>query len=326
MNGSSDDPEVIARNLNKTIKNRCPVDERQVIIRRQYGMSQVCINTIGCQMGLSGYCTFCNYNHGNGLGNVDVDELIKIIVGSIHPGDTSLLIGSSGSILDDQEFPTSLLTKILEALEFVDIENLILETRLGTITVESLELIKNHTTHKINIEFGLESSNPGVLRYSLNKSLNLNEVASKVELVHKYGYHVTANVLLGAPLLTREEQITDTVSTIKWAIKNGVDDIVVFPINIRRYTLLESMYAEGLYEVIDQQMMLKVLSELCPEILARVSLSWTDPKQTDDRMIVVHPYSEFGHVYDIYKRFMDESDGKVRAVIVKEIPTDIRCN
>ena len=68
MNGTPDSEDVRFLNgLNRELKMTYPVDKRDAVLRRQYGMSQICINTRGCTAGLKGSCIFCNYPRGRGI-------------------------------------------------------------------------------------------------------------------------------------------------------------------------------------------------------------------------------------------------------------------
>ena len=323
MSGSTDDSVDAVRRLNRRIKNECPLDERPVVIRRQYGMTQVCINTGGCIRGMGGSCTFCNYVRGRGVVVGGIESVIREILSSVEDGDESLLLGCSGSILDEREMPTDILIRILEALNKIDIRTLILETRLDTITRESLSMVEAHSRHNVDLEFGLESSNPDVLRYSLNKTLDLDDVREKAGLIHEFGYTCTANVILGAPLLTEPEQVDDAVSTILWARKNDVDNTVLFPMNIRRFTFLQIMYDAGLYKPVSHDMVIEVLHRLDPETLSSVSLSWSDSGQVDDDVIIQHPTGGTAEVFDLYRKFMVERDGTARRELLRPVLLDV---
>ena len=46
------------------------------------------------------------------------------------------------------------------------------------------------------------------------------------------------NVLLGAPFLCERDQLDTAVKSVNWAFEQGTDSVVVFPMNIKPFTLL----------------------------------------------------------------------------------------
>jgi hypothetical protein len=246
-----------------------------------------------------------------------MDEALSMV----ESEDRSILIGSSGSLLDPLEVPEDILRKVLECIEGTDCGKVLVETRLDTVDEQSLGLLQECLPgKKIEIEFGLESSNQDVLKYCLNKDVDLRTIDKQIELIHSFGFTTSANVIIGTPLLGTEEQIRDAASTIGWAMDHGADSTVLFPVNVRRHTLLESMLHKGIYAPINHILVPLALSGLDDRALATVSLSWADPNQIDDDCIIARP-SDDGcpGIYEFYNSFMAADDPADRRGLISSI-------
>ena len=89
----------------------------------------------------------------------------------LKPTIKSLLIETSGSVLDSNEISNQELAMILEMVNERQFKKLVIETHLNTITAEKLSVIRNKVKEtEICIEAGVESLSTDILRYSLNKS------------------------------------------------------------------------------------------------------------------------------------------------------------
>lgn len=325
MNGNNPDDSIEYLNaLNKRLKESYPTDCRNAVIRRQYGMSQLCINTRGCSAGMTGSCLYCNYPHGHNVDLIGASSAVKNLLDSMEPSDKSLLVGSSGSILDPSEIPDDILNAILEELSALKEKNIIFETRIDIMPLTVLDRIAEHLKgNKITIEFGLESSNPLVLRYCLNKKLNLPKIAETMRTIRSKGFGVTANVLVGTPFLAPQEQIRDSIDSIKWAIENGADDVVLFPVNIRHGTVLKELCDIGAYRPTEYDAIVSVLKWIDCKYLDRISLSWSDPEEVDDPVIHTHPRVNNAGVFRFFREFMSEQSLKGRSTLLSDYVRNI---
>ena len=201
MNGIPADDDIRFLNaLNRELKMGYPVDVRDAVLRRQYGMSQICINTRGCTAGMRGSCLFCNYPRGKGITLETAGSAMDELLNSVKQSNRSVLIGSCGSVLDPSEVPEEILDTILDRLSILKGRTIIFESRLEPITDDTLERIgRTLKSNKINIEFGLEAVDPFILRYCLNKHINLEDVKKKISSIRSHGFTATAN--------TRREQL-----------------------------------------------------------------------------------------------------------------------
>ncbi len=221
--------------------------------------------------------------------------------------------------MDRREVPGAVSAYVLDRFSDLECPRVIVETGLFTIDDSTLRFLRDHLPgHSVEIEFGLESSDPEVLRYSLGKRIDLEQVQVKTALAHSYGFTMVANIVLGAPLLNYDEQVDDAARSISWALDSGADGVVLFPMNVRKGTLLELMHRRSLYDTIDYLAVVEVLSKLDDRCLGAVSLSWSDLHQTVDPSIVDSPsYEGCPDIFAFFNEFMSIEDTIERRRLVE---------
>ena len=156
-------------------------------MQRRICRVQIWLKTRGCAYSKVGSCTCCDYWEGD-----DVDDVVSEFaeaLSKIKPSVKSLLIETSGSVLDTNEISNQELIMILEMLKERQFKKVVIETHLNTITPEKLTSIRNKLKDtEICIEAGVESLSEDILRYSLNKSSVLStEIKEIIELIHASG-------------------------------------------------------------------------------------------------------------------------------------------
>lgn len=244
------------------------------IIRSRGTLLHVCLNSSGCRFRKNGSCTMCDYGEGTQLSEKEMGKVLQDISKASN-GMNSILIGSLGSVLDPEEVPVKCLTMICEALSQLPIKTIIFETHYTFITNEICQWLQSMLPGKdIVIEVGLESVNEFVQKNCLNKEINLCALESKIKLVHKWKMSLTVNVFLGTPFLTVLEQVEDTNNTIQWAVNHNVDSIVIFPVNIRKHTLLYDLYIEEEFAQLSHWAVFEVLKSIPQWYLDRIYLAW----------------------------------------------------
>ena len=243
------------------------------------------IQTPACKNSKHGNCTVCNYWNGNRV----LDVVDRVIGADIHFADEKiLLVNTCGSCLDPYELDYLEQEKLLKWLNGVKPEEIILETHLNTLERNTVLKVRELLPDKkVSFEIGVESVSPDVLFYSINKPFSADRVREKLELIHSVNAVCIANVLMGAPFLTKEEQIADSVVTIRALLEAGVDNLVLFPVNIKPHTLPELLYREGMYQQIRADMLVKVLEQIPENELHKVELSWYGERVEKD---VIGPY------------------------------------
>lgn len=309
---------------NQNIRNNKKMVSTDYIIRKRGDLLHVCLNSPGCRYRNSGSCTMCDYGQGMRLTEKRMKDILPYIK-EAAVGMQSILIGTLGSVFDSAELSLECLEMICNTLNDLPIKTIIFETHYTMINDMICQWLKKRLPQKdIVVEVGLESVDVFVQEKCLNKTINLRELKSKIELLHYYGMSITANAFLGAPFLTVKEQIEDTEKTINWAVDNGVDSIVIFPANIRKNTLLDVLYKNEKYLPIQHWAIFELLCNIPLHYLNRIYLAWYGDWIDFDETGKATNYPPYsckrckGKWMEFYHQFLSEPDSLKRKQILKK--------
>ena len=297
----------VLSDANILLHRKIELDNSPFVIRRRGDLLHICIGSIGCRFQTSGSCVMCNYGKSNPICKADINRLFSIVKEQEN-STSSILIGTYGSLFDEREMPLEILDLILEHLNTINIDIIVFETHYLTVNKEILEKIKKTLIGKdVAIELGLESSNKTTLEQCLNKSIDLSVFLQKVNLIHLYKMSVTANVFLGAPFLTIKEQIEDTLKTIIWAFENSVDNVVIFPANIRKNTLIEFLYNNNRFQQLSYWSLFEVLRHIPQSYQTKVFLSWFGD-WNDEKIVIGSAHKYDNALIELFSRYLNLND------------------
>jgi len=232
--------------------------------------------TRGCRytQGKNGGCLMCDYSSSQ---KESVCEMKRYILEGLKKIDNPklMLLNSSGSFLDDSEVPKEVRQTIYKELSrYIDLE-IILETLLETINNKKLEEIREILKHQIvDIEFGIESMDNRVLKYCINKNIDIKTLPNKISLIKKYNMNAVANVLVGIPFISEEDNIKMTLKSIYQLFDMGIDYVVLFPINVKPFTTIYWLNKNGLYEPISLWSYIEILNQIDKKYISKIELSW----------------------------------------------------
>lgn len=285
------------------------------------GSYQLYVPSKGCRYA----CIMCNYGFNHPIREKEILRDLDAICNELPDNMKIIILESSGSFLDEAELSTDLQEKIMERVNNTPLPTVQIETHYKTITREKIEKIKTiFPQKKIVFELGLESTNSDVLNI-YNKSINLEELLKTIWMCDKNGIEISLNLLVGAPLLTVKEQIQDAVDSVNWILDNcpKSTSIVLFPLNIKDYTLVKHMYNNGRYSIVYDWEFIEVLTRIPQESLDRIYISWWGNRCNEfhGEVAVIKPY----HCDDcqnelntFYKKFV-ESIGEIqKAELIKK--------
>ncbi|WOO36835.1 hypothetical protein R2R35_24100 [Anaerocolumna sp. AGMB13020] len=251
---------------------RVPVDLTYTLFEVN-DFAQLWLQTKGCSFSKTGSCTCCDYWEGENLPNIA--EVFKEALDKLSPNVSSVLIETSGSVFDDNEIPLKELKKIFELLDKKKYKKIVIETHMNTITRQKLDILKEIITgSEVCIEVGIESLSREVLLYSLNKMTVAKDITQLCEMVHEKGFKLIGNIMVGVPFLPLSSQIEDAVYGIHKLFEQGIDYIILFPVNIKQYTLVHWLYQNELYERVYGQAVIKVLNQIDRSLLDRIDVVW----------------------------------------------------
>lgn len=239
--------------------------------------AQVWLRTRGCRHDLSrGGCTICNYWASSPAGADELVTSMEAALDELQFDPATLVLSASGSFFDPWEIDPEARRRILEILrERCPKADVILETHHDTVTAEIIAECSRILGHPWTIEMGFESADPIVLRCCLNKPINPEDFLRTLEIIHQEpSVKTIANIVLGAPFLTSNGIIDDAVATVQWAFDHGVDECVLFPMNLKPYTLAYWLAEHSLYAQPSLWLLVDVLAAMPAEILSRVNFAW----------------------------------------------------
>ena len=273
-------------------------------------------------------CVFCNYGFNHPVREKEILEKVEHICKFLPKNIETLILESSGSFLDDRELPEELQYMIMEIVSKTKVYRVQIETHYKTVTYEKLkkilQILKGHT---IAFEFGMESANDTTLRI-YNKDIDVRNLYQVIRNCNNLGIETSLNVMIGAPLLTIREQVQDTVDTVldilKWCPESTA--IVLFPLNVKDYTLVKHMYNQGRYSVISHWEFIEVLEKIPRNALDRIYISWWGNRVNEfhGKDAIIHPKS-CNNCHDIlmnfYTNFVNTDSLQEKQKLVKEIST-----
>lgn len=273
--------------MRKNIKTEVgtPVVFLKKVEKKNY---QLLFTSCGCENA----CAFCNYGFDYNL----TLEMVKPELEKIKLEDfdiCELELEANGSFLSEREIPYDL---FLEALRFVSHRNIpviVIETHYNTIIERKLQDIRAilGEVQEVHFELGFESASEDV-RSIYNKDIDIKKYLEVTKLCERYGIGLEINVLLGAPFLTREEQIQDCIETLEFIYQNMPigTEAVLFPINIKENTMLKHWQDIGVYEQISSWEFVELLHKIPGEYLDRFTIAWWGNREnTFTKGIIQHP-------------------------------------
>lgn len=262
---------------NKNIRKNRPIIPKDILYStyENNGVFQICFKSRGCSNYLAGFCIMCDYGRGTNISREELEKAFDMAISESKEKINILLLNSFGSILDYQEISEECFISLLKKIKNSDIKRIIFETHYNTITKQKLNLIKKELKNKIiSFELGLETSNEDIRSNNLLKIIDNKSFLKTIKMIHSFEMNVIVNLLVGIPFLSEREQLEDALNSIEWCIKNKIDEIDLFPINIKPYTLLEELYKSKDYDVISHWQLIEVLNRVPVDYLPKIFLAW----------------------------------------------------
>ena len=239
--------------------------------------ASVWFRTRGCLHQLeNGGCSFCNYGSGPEVSGDEMVSFAADAMASLPESDGRVLfVSPSGSMLDEREVPAEARRRILRLAGQQNCVHVIFETRAETVTEKLLAECRQMLGGKgLSVEIGLEAVDPDVRKFCVNKGNTLDVFKRATDCCRRSGVGVIANIAVGMPFLNTDETIGEAVQTVKWALANGVEQCMLFPIHLRRGTFTEILWKAGLYLPQPIWALVEVLERLPKEELAGTSIAW----------------------------------------------------
>ncbi|MCM1232160.1 MAG: hypothetical protein NC124_18760 [Clostridium sp.] len=223
----------------------------------------------------NGSCIMCDY--GIASKNkpfqeylLEMDRAIKTCKDTVQ----CLMLCTNGSIFDENQVERELLEGALDLAAKSAISTVQLESHYLDVNSERLCLVRDKLKNKkVIIALGLETANQEYQDLIIGKRINLNVFEDKIALIKSFDFCIELNMMLGLPFLSPREQFMDALNTLRW-IHSHQCRPVLFPINIKPYTLLMEMYRADQYSPVSHWLILLLLEQLTEEELSQIILVW----------------------------------------------------
>lgn len=295
------------------------------------GVFQICFKSRGCSNYLAGYCIMCDYGLGNEITKEELEFAFDKAISESKQDIKILLLNTYGSILDTNEISTECFISLLDKLKKSNIKRIIFETHYNTITEEKLKLIKEELKDKIIcFELGFETSNEEIRENNLLKKIDNEKFKEIIKLIHSFEMGVIVNLLVGIPFLTQKEQIEDVLNSIEWCISNDVDEVDLFPINVKPYTLLKELYNSNEYDVVSHWLLVEVLNRIPLKYLPKIYLAWYGNRELEysNGEHSIFPKScELCHdsLMRFYSEFLSNGGAEYRKKLIENLISENKC-
>src|SRR3989344_5659442 len=239
---------------------------------KPYKLPFVYFDTRGCKFDKAGACTMCNFGRDTKHTEDETFEAVGSVIESVKD-QPFIQIVSSGSFLDEWEVSPHQRQRILDAVAERGFETVGTESRAEFITEEKAKQLRKTLGQDTEIEMGigLETVDPTISKYSINKMFSPERYKSAVRNLKENGINIFSHALLKPAFLTEREAYEDVVKTIKWAFENGSDSAGIGIMNLKKGTLNHWLAERGEYRVPWLWTVAKIFRDLPQETSQKVT-------------------------------------------------------
>lgn len=208
-----------------------------------------------CQS-ICSYCDFCKLLYNEKFINKYLDSLEKEIK-DIYNGEeleTIYIGGGTPSCLSTHQLER--LFKILEIFKKSKNIEYTIEGNFETTTKEKLELYKKYGINRLSL--GIESINKDNLKF-MNRTLVINEVKEKINMMRKLGFN---NINLDLIYALPNETINTLSKDIEFILSLNIEHISTYSLIIENNTILKINNEQNIDEELDEKMYYEIINRL----------------------------------------------------------------
>lgn len=294
--------------------------------------AQIWVKTKGCKHTYTGGCTMCDYWSSPNADEEKIPEYLEEALAELKKEPEYLLLNTCGSVFDEWEMSKEIREKVLKRLAQLKTPVFILETHIETINEEKVKRCREiFSRHQLQFEMGFESSNWWIQKYCINKPLDISQIKNKIQLLKRSNITPIFNILVGIPFLSFHDMYETALQSIEWVLKDQQCNCVIFPINIKDWTLIGKMHELGLYEQPSLWLFIEVLLHIPKEYLEKVEIAWykNRPKYIDDYKTSPEAPETCDkckeQVMTLLDEFVEHEDADKRFAILKKLDS-IKCS
>ena len=162
-----------------------------------------------------------------------------------------LNIFNNGSFLNENELPRDARRNILRLINGnKEIKRLLIESRPEFITESIVRDTKSLIPDtELEIAIGLETADDFRRIISVNKGFSLSQFTQAADIILRNDVRLRSYLLLKPPFYSEREAIADAVDSIRTAFSLGVETVSLEAMTVQKYTLIEYLYNNNLYEM-----------------------------------------------------------------------------
>lgn len=326
--------KTLLRQLNRNIRNLRPKFPTDTVcaVFKEKRLLEIGFLSNRCRNDLNGSCIMCDY--GCTVGTREQTKYLCEMNDILDHADSQiecLLLCTNGSFFDESQIPSSLFKAIITLASKYQIPTIEFETHYLDITPEKLGMIQEILYDKhVMIEMGLESVNMQYQDNVIMKNIDLRIYEQTINLIHSYGFEVETNIMVGLPFLNSKEQMEEARNAIMWSFAHQCK-VVLFPINIKPYTVLMQMYKKGLYSPVSHWLLILLLDSIPNKDLDKITIAWYGNREerysdTDPATIFPTACSQCKEkLLQFYSDFLEESDCKTRKNYIAQLMKSCEC-
>jgi len=225
------------------------------------------MRTSGCCWAKTGGCTMCGYRQAS-LSEVTESDLNSQVDQALskYKGEPFVKIYTSGSFLDEREIPISVRERIFS--EFFECKRILIESRPEFVT----EDVMSSMPKSLTLALGLESSDPDILKTSINKGFTQDDSMRAGIITKDAGLNVRTYLLLKPPFMNEKMAIDDAIRSARFADPFS-DEISVNPLNVQHGTYVERLWKRGEFRSPWIWSLIEVLKSLSGTVNSRLMSS-----------------------------------------------------
>jgi radical SAM enzyme (TIGR01210 family) len=240
--------------------------------------AEIWFPSLGCPWDALGHCTTCNYGAPKAVHPDAMVGAVEFAVASLAPS-TEVIWVSAFDTLHDEDVPVEARERIFSLLASTPANTIITEAHPASVRPDRLSRVIALPDGKtLGVELGVETMDEFVRYACLNKPFTNARLARAVAAIQGAGAEAWANLLVGIPFLSRTEVVEDSVYSAVSAVELGLDQLVLFPNHVKKFTVAEALAVAGRYDPPDLWVVRDVLAQLPRSILERTHLAWMEVK------------------------------------------------
>lgn len=216
-------------------------------------------------------CFICGFNyHSKGVKSYDLISQFKFLKEFIEKNKIEHIdILSSGSVLDQKQINYNQALKLIKEIKKIkSIKSVLIEGRVEHCQINKIKEIKKILGNvKLEYGIGMESWSNYVRNTILKKDLKLKDYIECIKKLTKIDVGICSYVLIGIPKLSLEKSLKETKNSIIKIVNlykkyHSKGRIAVFPVFIAPNTLLENLYNQKKYKLINLTDIMEILLEI----------------------------------------------------------------